>query len=417
MSGSPTERPEAGGRLWVVSELYYPEETSTGYYMTKIAEGLAPDLDVKVICGQPTYSMRGTRAPSHEFHKNVEIFRAAGTTLNKDVIAFRLINMLTLGLSILVKAIRRFRPGDRILVVTTPPSMPFIVALAALARGAAYTLLIHDNYPELLIAVGKVRADSFFCRFNEFLNRWLYKNASSLVVVGRDMAESLTRKTNGLEPRIDTIPNWAELETVRPLPRNENTLLAELGLLDKFVVLYAGNIGRPNDVETIAQAAEKLLETSPIIHFVFIGAGAKRKWLETRIRERQLSNITLIDPRPRREQPVFLNACDIAVVSLVSKMWGVSVPSRTYNAIAAGKPLIALTEPNSEVDRMIKEDRLGWSVPPGDPDLLQEAILEAAHSTVLPAIAKRARRSAEEKYSVEVALKRYRASISGTLSE
>src|SRR4030095_1110496 len=138
-------------RLWVVTELYYPEETSTGYYLTRIAEGLAVDFDVKALCGQPNYSARGTVAPKREVHNGVEIFRAAGTTLDKNVIVFRLMNMFTLGISIFLKALRNFRRGDKVLVVTTPPSMPFVVALAALAKGSSYTLLIHDNYPEILI--------------------------------------------------------------------------------------------------------------------------------------------------------------------------------------------------------------------------------------------------------------------------
>ena len=136
---------EKKNRLWVVTELYYPEETSTGYYLTKIAEGLAEDFDVKVLCGQPNYSARGRRAPKREVHKNVEIFRARGTTLDKNVIIFRLINMLTLGIAIFFKALFNFQKGDRVLVVTTPPSLPFITALASLARRAEYVLLIHDN--------------------------------------------------------------------------------------------------------------------------------------------------------------------------------------------------------------------------------------------------------------------------------
>lgn len=397
--------------LWVVSELYYPEETSTGYYLTKIAEGLALDRNVKVICGQPSYSMRGTRAPSHEHHENVEIFRAAGTTLNKDVIPFRLVNMFTLGLSVFFVAARRFRAGDRVLVVTNPPSMPFIVAIAALVRGAAYTLLIHDNYPEILVAVGKTRRGSYIFRVNDFLNRWLYKNASRIIAVGRDMAELLNRKTEGLDIAIKTIPNWAELETVEPSARTENPLLAGLGLSDKFVLLYAGNIGRPNDIETIVAAAEQLANLDPRIHFLFLGAGAKRRWLEKQITERNLGNVTLLDPRPRYEQPVFLNACDVALVSLVSNMWGVSVPSRAYNAIAAGKPLLALTERGSEIDRMIREDELGWTVPPGDPEMFRRAVFEAARSNELADIGKRARRVAVEKYSLEAALQRYSASF------
>jgi hypothetical protein len=122
--------------LWVVTELYYPEETSTGYYLTRIAEGLADEFNVKVLCGQPNYSGRGIRAPKKEFHKDVEIFRTFGTTLDKNIILFRLINMLTLSFSVFWKALLNFQKRDKILVVTTPPSLPFIIAFACYIKNA-----------------------------------------------------------------------------------------------------------------------------------------------------------------------------------------------------------------------------------------------------------------------------------------
>ncbi len=121
--------------LWVVTELYYPEETSTGYYLTRIAEGLTDDFDVKVLCGQPNYSARGVLALKRETRRQVEIFRAFGTTFDKNIIVFRLINMLTLSFSIFWNALFQFKKGNRVLVVTTPPSLPFVIALASLVRG------------------------------------------------------------------------------------------------------------------------------------------------------------------------------------------------------------------------------------------------------------------------------------------
>ncbi len=70
----------------MITELYYPENNQTGYYMTGIAEGLADDFKVKVICGQPNYAAKGTFAPKKEVHEGVEIFRVWGTTLDKNVI-------------------------------------------------------------------------------------------------------------------------------------------------------------------------------------------------------------------------------------------------------------------------------------------------------------------------------------------
>jgi colanic acid biosynthesis glycosyl transferase WcaI len=177
-------------RLWVVTELYRPEMTSTGYYLTQTAEGLTDEFEVKVLCGQPNYSARGVKAPPREFHKQVEIFRCKGTTLDKNVIPFRVLNMLTLGASVFYKALLNFRKGDYVLVVTTPPSLPFITAFASLWRGASYTLLIHDNYPEILIAADKTKPDSALVKFLNYCNRWLYKYARNIVVVGRDMFEN-----------------------------------------------------------------------------------------------------------------------------------------------------------------------------------------------------------------------------------
>ncbi|MET0753940.1 MAG: glycosyltransferase family 4 protein, partial [Pyrinomonadaceae bacterium] len=355
--------------LWIVTELYYPEETSTGYYLTRIGEGLAGDFNVKVLCGQPNYSGRGVRAPKKEVHNNVEIFRAFGTTLDKNVILFRLINMLTLSFSVFWKALFNFQKGDKILVVTTPPSLPFITAFASLIRGGSYVLLIHDNYPEILIAVGKTKESSLLVRILDFFNRWLYKYASKIIVVGRDMRLLVEKKTEGLDIPIDYIPNWAELEQVNPQPRAENRLLKELNLQEKFVFLYAGNMGHPNDLESIIECAGKLKHDEKF-HFVFLGAGVKRKWLEKEVVENDLTNVTLLSPRPRSEQNDFLNACDVAIVSLVKKMRGVSMPSRTYNILAVGKPILALAEEDSEVAEVVREDNVGWIVSPNEPEKL-----------------------------------------------
>jgi colanic acid biosynthesis glycosyl transferase WcaI len=398
-------------RLWVISELYYPEETSTGYYLTRIAEGLAEDFDVKVICGQPTYSARGTVAPKHEVHKGVEIFRASGTTLDKNVILFRLTNMITLGVSVLLSALRRFRPGDSVLVVTTPPSMPFVAAVAALFKGASYTLLIHDNYPEILIATKKSKPGSLVVNTLSFFNRWLYKHASKIIVVGRDMRELLAKKTEGLDIPIICIPNWAELESVEPAPKADNRMLAELGLRAKVVFLYAGNMGHPNDLESIVDAAEALSDRDDI-HFIFLGAGVKRKWLQEQVSKLGLKNVSVLDPRPRSEQNDFLNACDVGIVSLVENMVGVSMPSRTYNILAAGKPILAVTEEGSELAHVVIEDDVGWIVAPGAAEDLTKTILHIVDSPdELGAMGERARAAALKRYSLETALEKYRGEL------
>lgn len=405
---SGTQKP----RLWIVCEVYYPEKISTGYYLTSIAEGLAGDFDVKVLCGQPNYAARGTVAPRHEFRNGTEIFRAPSTTLDKNVIPYRIINMLTLGASMFWKALRHFRRGDRVLVVTAPPSLPYTIAPAALIRGAAYVPLLHDCYPEILLATKKAKPSSLIVKLINIANRWLFKHAERLIVVGRDMKEKMEGKTQGLDIPIDVIPNWADLELIHPTPRDASTLLKELGLEDKFVMLYAGNIGHPTDVATLTDAAERLLGDERF-HFLFIGTGVKRPWLEEQVETRGLKNVTLLGVRPREDQINFLNACDVAVITLIKGMWGAAMPSRTYNALASGKPIIGVVDAGSELQRVIEEERVGWCVEPGDVEGLIAAI-ETAYKQrpTFAEIGERAYSAAREKYSLATAIEAYRRSLS-----
>ncbi len=399
-------------RLWILTEVYYPEEISTGYYMTAIAEGLAEGRTVKVLTGQPKHASRGLKAPKLETRNRVKVIRTWGTTLDKNIFLFRLINMGTIGISMFFQSIRRFKKGDHVLVVTAPPSLPFTTTLAALLRGASFTLLVQDSYPEILIAVGSVKGDSLFVHLVNFFNRWVYKYASKVIVMGRDMNELFREKTTGHDVPIVTIPNWADLESVGPTPRTNNALLNELGISDKFVFMYAGNIGHPTDVETIIECAEKLLDREQF-HFVFIGAGAKKKCVENTVKVRLLRNVTVLDYRPREEQIVFLNACDVGLVALIKGMWGTAMPSRTYNIMAAGKPILALTDARSELAQVIDEDNIGWHIPPGDPDSLLEAILDIyERRSDLDEMGGRAREAALQKYSRAIAIEAYRRALS-----
>lgn len=398
--------------LWVLTEVYYPEEISTGYYLTTIAEGIAAFRDVKVITGQPKHMSRGMRAPRKETRNGVTIFRAWGTTLDKNILPFRLINMFTIGLSIFFYSLRHFKRGDRVLVCTAPPSLPITTMLAGLIKGAGLTLLVQDSYPEILIAVGTAKSGSLFVRTVDRFNRWVYKYATNIIVMGRDMNDLFQKKAAGLDASIITIPNWADLESIHPTPRHNNSLLRELGIYDKFVFLYAGNIGHPTDVETIVEAADLLRDHSEI-HFVFIGAGVKKKWLDDAVADRELSNVTILDYRKRSEQNIFLNACDVGLVALIKGMWGTAMPSRTYNIMAAGKPVLALTEEGSELARIIDEDRIGKYVEPGDAEALKNEVLWMYESREeVDKMGARAREAALAKYSAAIAVEAYRAALS-----
>jgi colanic acid biosynthesis glycosyl transferase WcaI len=378
-------------RVWYLSELYYPEDSATGYYVTKTAEALAATYDVSVLCAQPTYRARGTKAPTHELLNNVHVHRCAATTLNKDVLTFRLVNLFTISVSLFFKAVGSIRQGDVVFVVTNPPTLPFVAFLACKLKGARLILRIEDVYPDAMIAAGMLRSGSVIVRMLNFMHRSLYRNVDRVIVLGRDMLQVVRKKIQQNDRHVSIVTHWADCGEITPLERNENPLLRKHGLTNKFVVQYSGNMGRTHDIEGLIQCA-RMLESEGDIHFLFIGTGAKETWLRRTAQEFRLKNVTILPPQPRGDLAQSLNACDLAVISFVEGMAGVSVPSRMYNILAAGKPILAVADADSELALVVQEERVGWLVQPASPEKTAQAIREAfSNPGLLFEMSKRAR--------------------------
>jgi len=307
--------------------------------------------------------------------------------------------MASITLSLLVNGLFRVRKGDCILVVTNPPTLPVVAALISLVRGVPYALIVHDLYPDIMAASGLTSNRSLIYRTLLWTNRVVLQRAQKITTIGHDMLSRLAAaRGTGSRDGITFISLWSDCGEVHPQSKQKNGLLRHLGLSNKFVVLYAGNMGHPHGIDTLATAA-RALAIDEDVHFLFIGSGPKRAILEQMV-EGGVRNITILDPRPRAEQTEFLNACDVVILSLVSGMVGVAVPSRTYNVMAAGKPIIALVSSESETAKVVQEERIGWVVEPGESEATVAAILAAKENQqLLREMGQRARAAAESKYS------------------
>jgi len=403
-------------RVWIVSELYFPELTSTGYFLTGIAEGLAEEFDVGVLCGQPSYLLRGVRAPVREFVNNVDVHRCWATTFDKNKLFCKLINAVTASASFFLASLFQIRRGDIVIAVTNPPPLPYLVALACRFRGASFVLLVHDVYPDVLVRLHMLSQRSRMAWLINRASKWLYGQAAHILVLGRDMQDLIRSKLATRHQRVIIATNWADVRAIVPRQTATNSLLEKLGLQDRFVVQYCGNIGRTHGIKDIVDAAE-LLVPLPSFHFLLIGWGARKQWAIEKKADKNLNNLTILDPLPTKNFCDGLNACDVAIISFCSGMAGISVPSRMYNVLAAGKPILAVCDETSELASVVREENIGWVIPPGRPDLIVSALREAKDNPDrLLEMSRRARRTAETKYTIGNVLPIYRNLIKGLLA-
>jgi len=388
--------------IWVVSELYTREKTET--FVTGIAEGLAARHEVRVLCSQPTSTKRDL-LPWRALHAGLTVYPCWSTRFSKDRLALRFVNVVTLSGSMFLIAAFRFRKADRVIVVNSPPTLPFFIALACWLRGARLIVLVHDVYPDMLAALGMVSRGSLVWRVLERMSRTLYSSAERVVVLGRDMRVLVSRWVQAAAEKVVIIPNWAETDTVRAVAVSQSALRRKLQLEDRFVVQFMGNMGRFHGVETVVAASE-LPALSPRVHFLFIGSGARGPWLQQVASTRP--NITVLPPCSDADLPDALAAGDVAVIPFRSGMLGISVPSRMYNVLAAGRPIIAVADARSELAQVVHEEEVGWVVPPDDPGQLADAIRDAmAQPSLLLEMGRRARACAELHYSRAAVIAQY----------
>ncbi len=398
-------------RLWVVSELYYPELTSTGYFITNLAEALARDYTSRVVCGQPSYSARGQRAPWREMRNGVDILRCRATTFDKNKLPGRAMNLASASVSLFLRVILNIRRGDTVIAVTNPPVLPYLVVLACKLRGARFVLRVDDVYPEVLTRVGMLRPGTLAVRMMDRASRWLYRHSDRILVLGRDMKRLIKKKLPEDDPRVVLTASWGDTESIYPEPRTENSFLEKLNLSDKFVVQYCGNIGRTHGIEDIVEGAKRLL-TEHDIHFLVVGWGAKKDWVLEQKELHGLENLSVLPPFLAEEFRDGLNACDLALISFAPGMGGVSVPSRMYNVLASGKPILASCDDDSELAEVVREEEIGWTVRPGDVDSFVKAIHCAkADSAGLRIRGERARSAAVSKYTMEHTVEQYRNAL------
>jgi colanic acid biosynthesis glycosyl transferase WcaI len=358
--------------VWVCSEVYHPEETSTGLILTRIAEALAgePGLRVGVLCAQPGYASRGVRAPAEEVRNGVAVKRCAGTTFDRARLPLRVVNQLTVTLSMGWAALRRVGPGSRVVVCTNPPTLPAVMALVARLRGASLILLVHDLYPEILETLGLIGPGGPASRLLGRARGLVLRRADAVVAIGRDMRERLLRAEPSLRGRVVVIPNWADDDEIRPHPEGGRAVRRELGLGDDhLVVQIAGNVGRTHDLATVLDAARALEADAPggaggRVRFMIVSSDAKA--VRSSGEARGLGSVTFVGRQPRERLNDVLNACDVALIPFVAGMAGLSVPSRMYNLLSAGRPIVALADPSSELALVVGEEEAGWVVPPGD---------------------------------------------------
>ncbi|MDQ3645699.1 MAG: glycosyltransferase family 4 protein [Actinomycetota bacterium] len=362
-------------KLIVITPHFAPDVAATGVVVTRIVEELgARGHRLEVFTSLPWYRHHsveegfGGRLLRYEDTPWGRITRIHPLpTADKRNLFRRAASFV--GFSALCAALgARGGDADGVLAVSPPLTLGLAGAAVARARRAPFVFNVQDVYPDVAIELG-VLTDPRVIRVARKLERSCYDLADAITVLSEDLKENVDAKL-GAPGKTTVIPNFVDTGWIVPGAK-ENPYRRELGLSGKVIVMYAGNIGLSQPLEPVLQAAAALAH-EPDIAFVINGQGAARPEIERKARG--LDNVHFVDLQPVERLPEVLAAADIHLVPLKRGLARSSVPSKTYSILAAGRPLIASVDRDSEVAQLVERTSAGLAVAPEDPEALTKAI-------------------------------------------
>jgi glycosyltransferase involved in cell wall biosynthesis len=359
------------GKVVVVSQHYPPDPGTTAAIMAEISEHLAARHHVLVLSGWPG-SATGDAVPNRPI-----VVEIRNRISEKGALVRRAAAELAFTTRAFFMVLRQAKRGDVVLTVTAPFMLPYAIAFAAWLRSAKSALIMHDLYPDVLVMAGLIGRRSPVSAVIRGANALMFRMLDAVITIGRDTQRLLLRYRGVTPAKIRFIPNWATLApAVRPVAA-DNPYRRDKAA--RFVVGLSGNLGFTHDPLVVFEAA-RLLADEPDIHFLLSGWGVGYERLKQLQSEARLANVTLVDRVADADLGEFLAAADAWIIPYRKDVAGVSVPSRFYNLLAVGRPVILVSEPDAEAAMTVSENNLGWVVRPGMADELAGAVRRAAAS-------------------------------------
>lgn len=362
--------------ILIITLFYAPDIGPSAPLFTLLSEELVKrGHRVRVVAAVPHYASGKVPPEFRKIHlapsieNGVEVIRVPVPSLNRANFNHRIWQFVSFQFwSTLVS---KFYQYD-VALVTNPAIETWLPAIwHAVIRRKPMVFSVFDIYPDVGIKLGVFHSHPVI-KAVACLERSCLNSAAKIQIISENFRPGL--KALGVpDAKMTRIDVWVDTGLIHPLPQ-DNDFSREHHLNNKFVVLYAGNIGLSQGLDHVLTAAQLLAGESDL-RFVFVGAGAGLNNLKQQTRQQKLSNVIFIPFQPRGRLPEILATAGVSLVILRKGIGTDSLPSKTFSILASGRPIVASVDEESEVWKLVKRAEAGLCVPSGNPEELARAIL------------------------------------------
>jgi glycosyltransferase involved in cell wall biosynthesis len=271
-------------------------------------------------------------------------------TYNRNSSIKRILTWSIAFLQILWLVKTRYRKSD-LFIVTNPP----FAGLIPMFCSNRFSILIYDIYPDALIKYNIISAKSVIARRWKKANSRIFKKAQRVFTISEGMKRVLGQYIS--PSNIEVVPIWTDNHFLKPVSKEDNVFRNKHNLQDKFVVMYSGNLGHTHNIEVLIDIAAST--TDKDICFVIVGEGNNKEAMIEKINQYELTNCLVLPWQAVDMLPYSLSAADLGVITLGKQASTLSVPSKTFNLMSVGVPLLCIADIDSELASLVDRYQIG----------------------------------------------------------
>ena len=400
-------------RFLILGLNYLPESTSIGPYTADLAEYLQQrGHHVQVVAGFPIAPQwqiwEGYRDKwfMRQVVNGVQILRTWTYVPSQPKrTTSRILFDTSFALSSLLGGIAT-GAADLIIVVSPPLQLGLTGWLLGVWKRAPFFFHIQDLVPDAAVATGMLTEVGSTIRLARVMEKFVYTRAQSIGVICEGFARNLIAKGIASE-KIALLPNYIDLESLKPVERN-NAFRQQHGITpDEFLVMYSGSVALKQGLHTFVETAAEFSENDGVV-FYLIGEGPYLQELKAMAEELRLTNLRFSPLQPRETLPIQLSAADVLLITQRRAVTDIVFPGKLLYYMAAGRPILAAVSPDSETGLFITKHQVGIVVPPEEPKALAEAIRYLrSNPNEIERLGKNGRRVAEEYFDRRVVLEKF----------
>lgn len=391
----------------VITEFFPPDYAATGQLIEELVKELEKQgVSIRVFTGQPGYAFTTSEAPASEQIGDILVRRSRSTQIWSGRIRGKAVGGVLFTLRAFLHMLRNYRKSDVFLLTSAPPFLPVAGYFSHLLWKFPYVCLIYDLYPDIAITLGVISKNHWLAEFWRAVNRKVWQSSQGIIVLSPAMKERVIAICPEVADKVSVIHSWGDPKLIVPLAKEKNWFAKEHNLVNKFTVLYSGNMGRCHDMDTILATAQQL-QNQPI-QFVCIGGGPKRESFIQDVNRLGLKNFLFLPYQEKNVLPYSLTACDLSLVSVEEGVESLVAPSKLYPALAAGRPIAVICPKTSYLPELIADGKFGIAIENGDSNALSEFILKLnSHPQMAEKMGQSARQYLQSNFTPEIIAKQY----------